>query len=154
MILREGGKMEVGWHPIPWVGRKNSDLTQNTSHSVWDSHSLAPVFPCHSLHLSPEFMFFNLHPLTRLVPFSKNRFLGSPTKCVCLRVVSGLAARAWPGNLLEKHTFEPHPEHTVSQTLERVPGICGSLSPKGEKKITVSATAKDQSNGVRSQLTM
>lgn len=144
--------VSAGWHPVHscdsqrgWenggglashtMGReKNSDLTQDSSHSVWDSHSLAPVFRCHSLRLSPEFMFFNLHPLTHLVPFSKNRFLGSPTKCVSkCSLWTGSKNMAWEFAGKAQHTFEPHPQHTVSQTLERGPGICGSLNPKGKR---------------------
>lgn len=131
-------------------GEKNSDLRQDSSPvqcgilRAWllFASAICPQNSC-------SFICIHLHTRS-LFPKTGSSGLRMSVSPI---VVSGLTARAWPGNFLEKHTFELHPQYTVSQTLERAPGIRGSLSPKGEK-IVVSATTKDQSKGVRSQLTM
>lgn len=52
--------------------------------------------------------------------------------------------------MLEKHTFEPHPQHTVSQTLERGPGIGGILSPKGGKNLSFSYSERSEQGSQKS----
>lgn len=112
---------------------------------MWDSQRLAPVCRCHSLHLSPEFMFFSLHPLTH--PFPKNRFLGSPNECVSdcsLWTDSKSKGICWKSTHLSRIPNIP------SQTLERGPGIGGSLSPKGEKNLSFSYSERSEQGSQKS----